>query len=124
MVYVERSTITGCNILLDYNKQTKNYLGFCFQTKTFRVFKLKPYEPFSAERDTYEIVEDLREVSFDQDFLINCAQDNHCRDFRARLQLIKIEEQDSYYSFVQDFSPKIMNEPQEGPDVRRVKNSA
>ena len=49
MMFVEQSTLTGCNILLSYNERTKDFFGFCTEKKTFRLFKLLDARCYSSE---------------------------------------------------------------------------
>jgi hypothetical protein len=64
LLIVERSSITGCNILLGFNQKTKDYFGFHSESKTFVQFKLLPHKPFSPERVEFEIVNQMRKISF------------------------------------------------------------
>lgn len=43
LLIVERSLITGCNILLGFNQASKDYFGFHLESKTFVQFKLLPH---------------------------------------------------------------------------------
>lgn len=85
LMYVERSTLTGCNILISYNEQTKDFFGYCTETKTFRLFKLLDARPYSSETIHTQIVTDVREVSFEQDLRINCVGEG--QKFRPRIQI-------------------------------------